>query len=542
MWVVVFLIAIFFILVKIGKNNRTVKIKQTPKTTNKERILSVEQEQEQELRFNFILKFHNRVKTLESEAFKSMDIANDKTDYEKSLFYLKDALDKFEKIRIFCYSKGEGGKIYFDDMWLHCHNSKNQDFSYIDKIKNEYQDLLNNRDKYTKKFKENGLIKEKSLTLESEIINLIKETPDILQKDIVNKYEVYMKRTVGTYLNRLEKKGSIERVQIGNSYRINLKNNLPVNFDNFINESKRTDIEVYDFNTFKIPSDIFEMLWVNDGKFKNYISKDKEVVNGISISTSEEPSLIFSNLKIARTLKISPLDKLGYFPSYKNLTPEQRYVYFKWLENPYKNTNIDIGYIFLFYYGLERHLISGKQNEAFEMIIRLIENYKHNSSFYSYATEAIMIYLIHNEEVSKLNEFIHKNKEISNSSLGIFAKSKLGIGLYADDIISVSSIVGFTNKRYIKSNYELFLNTLNDKMLDTFNSTFLNISNIENEQCSSVDISGVANYSLKKGETKIPNILSIEKLKNQILDLLKETHEEVKLKLKEQRKDNKVST
>ena len=37
----------------------------------------------------------------------------------------------YEDFKKFCYSKGEGGKIFFDDRWEYCHNSKNPCFSYI---------------------------------------------------------------------------------------------------------------------------------------------------------------------------------------------------------------------------------------------------------------------------------------------------------------------------------------------------------------------------------------------------------------------------
>lgn len=41
------------------------------------------------------------------------------------------AFDSFEK---FCSSKGKGGQLYFEDMWLNCHNSHNACFSYRDGI------------------------------------------------------------------------------------------------------------------------------------------------------------------------------------------------------------------------------------------------------------------------------------------------------------------------------------------------------------------------------------------------------------------------
>lgn len=41
-------------------------------------------------------------------------------------------IDAFEQCKAFCYSKGAGGVIWFQDRWEYCHNSRNECFSYID--------------------------------------------------------------------------------------------------------------------------------------------------------------------------------------------------------------------------------------------------------------------------------------------------------------------------------------------------------------------------------------------------------------------------
>lgn len=46
----------------------------------------------------------------------------------------QNAINIFEKYKEFCYSKGKGGTIYFQDTWEYCHNSKNECFSYIEKV------------------------------------------------------------------------------------------------------------------------------------------------------------------------------------------------------------------------------------------------------------------------------------------------------------------------------------------------------------------------------------------------------------------------
>ena len=63
------------------------------------------------------------------------------------------------------------------------------------------------------------------------------------------------------------------------------------------------------------------------------------------------------------------MQDIGYYPSYKNLKAENRYVYLNWLRDV--TAPIPIGYVFIFYYGLERHLLFGKFEQAFDMIVKL---------------------------------------------------------------------------------------------------------------------------------------------------------------------------
>jgi uncharacterized tellurite resistance protein B-like protein len=49
--------------------------------------------------------------------------------------------------------------------------------------------------------------------------------------------------------------------------------------------------------------------------------------------------------------------EMGYWPSYRDMRPQQRLVYLRWLEGGRVDPNIQIGYVFVFYYGLERRLL-----------------------------------------------------------------------------------------------------------------------------------------------------------------------------------------
>ena len=54
---------------------------------------------------------------------------------------------------------------------------------------------------------------------------------------------------------------------------------------------------------------------------------------------------------------------LGYWPSYDQLTPEGRAAYLSWLSWQRSAPNFPIGYVFLYFYGLERRaLIDGSMS------------------------------------------------------------------------------------------------------------------------------------------------------------------------------------
>jgi len=56
-----------------------------------------------------------------------------------------------------------------------------------------------------------------------------------------------------------------------------------------------------------------------------------------------------------------PIGALGYWPRYENMTPGQRGNYLSWLASGKQGQLDDIGYAFVYFYGLERRVfIDGK--------------------------------------------------------------------------------------------------------------------------------------------------------------------------------------
>lgn len=107
-----------------------------------------------------------------------------------------------------------------------------------------------------------------------------------------------------------------------------------------------------------------------------------------------EPSLINPKLKVARGV-IDIAERLtGYWASYDSISPEARRAYLQWLSSGRKAPHANIGYVFLFFYGLERRVFvdaKGDPNVASEIagivseVERLLAIYGGSGSFSNYA-------------------------------------------------------------------------------------------------------------------------------------------------------------
>jgi len=107
-----------------------------------------------------------------------------------------------------------------------------------------------------------------------------------------------------------------------------------------------------------------------------------------------EPALIDKNLPIAREHDDCHIRHLSYWPSYWGATPEARSAFLRWLSTGRSDPGADIGYVFLYFYGLERRALhdakTSAQAQAEIPIIkneveRLLGIYSHSGSFQGYA-------------------------------------------------------------------------------------------------------------------------------------------------------------
>lgn len=117
-------------------------------------------------------------------------------------------------------------------------------------------------------------------------------------------------------------------------------------------------------------------------------------LNGYDI----EASLIDPTLKLNDKSPDYGGDDMGYWPSYSQISPQSRSAYIEWLASDRNDPETYIGYVFLYFYGIERRILidaiagnvsSSEIDALIDELNRLRTIYRDNRSFNSYATNLL---------------------------------------------------------------------------------------------------------------------------------------------------------
>lgn len=497
-------------------------------------------ELEKELSFQFYSKNMHTVEEYEERMYSnSLRIKNATIDEQLKMD--SSAIKAYNELKKYCY-KTKGGTIYFQDMWEHCHNSNNPDFDYMDRVKDNYAFLTKNYDTL--------------VNLDLIIIQTINSNPELLQKDIYKLINVELKYIIQCKIRELEAENKIKRTKKSGSYLLELSDNTKNIID--ISDQKSIDnnqshlpvldtpktIKFDKLHTteltagLKIPDEVINLLWIKGGQLDNYVpdnTNHSSNIFGINFKSASaiEPSLIDTSLPL--DLDICDNDfmtDIGYFPSYERLTPKQRYIYISWLQDISKP--VAMGYVFIFYYGLERHLLFGKYKEAIKMI-QYLQQFHKNKSFYGYSTDAMLIGILKHQDLELMKAV---NWDNANTKLYALIKGALRNGYYTEDIIKLYKDFGFTNNRYIKNQYDDFYNAVMDILVNKYGSDFYPLLPDTLKNCTQNQTLIVANYSLMY-ENRLaiaPDITSNLELCNNIYNILYMAHETVKFNNRQHKK------
>jgi len=100
-----------------------------------------------------------------------------------------------------------------------------------------------------------------------------------------------------------------------------------------------------------------------------------------------DASLIETELPVSRHPPGQVAD-LPNWPNYRGASPQQRSIYIDWLVGGRKDPQVPIGYVFIYFYGLERRVIvdNADHSAILAETVRLLQIYYRSHSFVRYAT------------------------------------------------------------------------------------------------------------------------------------------------------------
>lgn len=219
----------------------------------------------------------------------------------------------------------------------------------------------------------------------------------------------------------------------------------------------------------RIPEHRRRLLFVSFGNLpaasKKIIPKEVNRRGSFQTGFSFEPSEIFLELPVSPAKIGETVPPLGYFPTYQGMTPNQRFAYIDWLSDTAQL--IDTGYVFTYYYGLERHLIYGDFDGAFDEI-QLLRRHHKNKSFRFYSASALTHACLIKNNLEKLQSLYSEDgfEYFGSSSMLLLHHQRLD--LTPEILIKVAAKIDGVNMRYIKDGCAYYLQALKAELTNRF--------------------------------------------------------------------------
>ncbi len=150
-----------------------------------------------------------------------------------------------------------------------------------------------------------------------------------------------------------------------------------------------------------------------------YVGENLSTIDSRSYWREVEPSLVNPKLRVNKQNPDYEGKSLGYWSSYKTISKEARAAYLEWLASNRDDPATPIGFVFLYYYGLERRVLYdieswgdkyGELPLIIEEVKRLRNIYSDNSSFERYS-RSFLEYLTFQDDIgNKLIEAVNQEE------------------------------------------------------------------------------------------------------------------------------------
>jgi len=210
-----------------------------------------------------------------------------------------------------------------------------------------------------------------------------------------------------------------------------------------------------------------DILYISDDDPENIYSAKQSISVKISEHEFEveidtfDQSTIFTKLPVTKTIKV--VEDPDYYPSYARFTPHQRWKYLDWLLDV--SAPINIGYVFVYFYGLERQLLFDNFEKAFSEIMRL-KLHHHCKPFDDYSNSALFHACLYRKRFDKLKELCEITPYISDSLL--LASCQLNLELSQQQVIQIFEEMPGLDRKYLRENKDSIISVLAATLMKQF--------------------------------------------------------------------------
>ena len=165
-----------------------------------------------------------------------------------------------------------------------------------------------------------------------------------------------------------------------------------------------------------------------------YVGAGLRAVEGAGL----EPALLDRDLPVDRSASDCTERQLSYWPSYRSASPAARAAHLDWLAEGRSHPDADLGYVFLYFYGLERRALHDARVSVAAKadlpwieaeVQRLITLYGHSASFQHYAGS--LLDLLRNQVVAP--RLYDKQPEPVRQYQGLSLGQRVALGQCATD-------------------------------------------------------------------------------------------------------------
>ncbi|MCP4369740.1 MAG: hypothetical protein GY797_16750 [Deltaproteobacteria bacterium] len=332
-----------------------------------------------------------------------------------------------------------------------------------------------------------------------------------------------------------------QQVDVGKRQRTEVATSNLINQQVIATNTKSIAINGYNL---VIPERMAKLLYISDkdssgALFEMKISVVLEPIDGkAKVATNfstNDPSVIFTRMPVRQPHNVEAVPSPDYYPTYAGLTPEQKWIYLNWLTH--LSEPIHSGYLFIYYYGLERQLLLGDFDLAFEEIL-FLRRYHQNKSFLTYSGSALLHSCIFRKQLDK---FENLQQMVELGGLGnaeLLITYRLGSDLTAKGLMAISKNIKGINQRYLKNDEARFQMVLEECLHAKYGDTYFpfashyQLSDLPKQR----DVL-FANVSFPSDvrSPEWPSFLVYAPFTNEVSAIFAEAHEQVKALLKEER-------